>query len=66
MPNHLGYAVLDFETTGFNARGLDRVVEVGLVLLDRDFEVEAVLFVIDMEVDVVLPAVVTSCKVFVI
>ena len=42
MPNHLGYAVLDFETTGFNARGLDRVVEVGIVLLDLDFEVESV------------------------
>ena len=42
MSNHLGYAVLDFETTGFNARGLDRVVEVGIVLLDRDFEVESV------------------------
>lgn len=42
MPNHLGYAVLDFETTGFNARGLDRVVEVGIVLLDFSFEVESV------------------------
>lgn len=42
MPNHLGYAVLDFETTGFNARGRDRVVEVGIVLLDLDFEVESV------------------------
>lgn len=42
MPNHLGYAVLDFETTGFNARGLDRVVEVGIVLLDCNFEVESV------------------------
>jgi DNA polymerase III subunit epsilon len=42
MSNNLGYAVLDFETTGFNARGRDRVVEVGIVLLSRDLEVESV------------------------
>ena len=42
MSNNIGYAVLDFETTGFNARGRDRVVEVGIVLLSRDLEVESV------------------------
>jgi DNA polymerase III epsilon subunit-like protein len=30
------YAVIDFETTGFNARGHDRVVEIGVALLRSD------------------------------
>ena len=34
------YAVIDFETTGFNARGNDRVVEVGVALLRSDLSVE--------------------------
>lgn len=34
------YAVIDFETTGFNARGHDRVVEVGVALLRHDLTVE--------------------------
>lgn len=29
-----GYAVIDLETTGFDARGSDRIVEVGIVRLD--------------------------------
>lgn len=42
MSNHRGYVVLDFETTGFNAAGKDRVVEVALVLLSAEFEIESV------------------------
>lgn len=38
MSSHNKYAVLDFETTGFGS--IDRVVEVGIVLLDEYFEVE--------------------------
>lgn len=38
--NRRSYAVLDFETTGFNARGHDRVVEVGVALLRHDLTVE--------------------------
>ena len=38
--NRRAYAVLDFETTGFNARGHDRVVEVGVALLRHDLTVE--------------------------
>lgn len=34
------YAVIDFETTGLNARGHDRVVEIGLVLLRSDLSIE--------------------------
>lgn len=34
------YAVIDFETTGFNARGHDRVVEIGVALLRSDLSVE--------------------------
>lgn len=30
-----GFAVVDFETTGFNSRGSDRVVEVAVVHVDR-------------------------------
>ena len=38
----VAFAVLDFETTGFDANHHDRVVEVGVVLLssDGDFEDE--------------------------
>ncbi|WP_006247730.1 DNA polymerase III subunit epsilon [Mycolicibacterium tusciae] len=35
-----GFAVLDFETTGFAANDYDRVVEVGLVLLSADGDTE--------------------------
>lgn len=42
MSDHVGYAVIDFETTGFNARGRDRAVELAIVLLDRHLEVESV------------------------
>ncbi|MEY8579176.1 3'-5' exonuclease [Corynebacteriaceae bacterium 6-324] len=38
MSSHNKYAVLDLETTGFGS--LDRVVEVGVVLLDEHLEVE--------------------------
>jgi len=38
MSSHNKYAVLDFETTGFGS--IDRVVEVGIVLLDEHLEVE--------------------------
>lgn len=38
MSAHNKYAVLDFETTGFSS--IDRVVEVGVVLLDEHLEVE--------------------------
>lgn len=38
MSSHNKYAVLDFETTGFGS--LDRVVEVGVVLLDEHLEME--------------------------
>ena len=38
MSSHNKYAVLDFETTGFSS--IDRVVEVGVVLLDEHLEVE--------------------------
>lgn len=31
-----GFAVIDFETTGFNAKGSDRAIEVGTVLTDPD------------------------------
>ena len=34
------YAVIDFETTGVNARGNDRVVEIGVALLRSDLSVE--------------------------
>ena len=30
-----GFAVIDFETTGFAARKADRVVEIGVVCLDH-------------------------------
>lgn len=33
-----GYAVVDFETTGFAAT--DRIIEIGTVLLDHNFRVE--------------------------
>jgi DNA polymerase-3 subunit epsilon len=35
-----GFAVLDFETTGFDANHHDRVVEVGVVLLSSDGDIE--------------------------
>src|SRR5882672_3596764 len=35
-----GFAVLDFETTGFDANHYDRVVEVGVVLLSSDGYIE--------------------------
>lgn len=35
-----GFAVLDFETTGFGANHLDRVVEVGVVSLSPHGEME--------------------------
>lgn len=38
MSSHNKYAVLDFETTGFGS--IDRVVEVGVVLLDEQLQVE--------------------------
>jgi DNA polymerase-3 subunit epsilon len=38
--NRHPYAVIDLETTGFNARGRDRVVEVGVALLRHDLTVE--------------------------
>ena len=34
-----GYAVIDFETTGFSARKTDRVVEIGVVCMDHSGEV---------------------------
>ncbi len=34
-----GFAVIDFETTGFAARKADRVVEIGVVCLDHSGEV---------------------------
>jgi DNA polymerase III epsilon subunit family exonuclease len=33
---HHGYAVIDLETTGFDARHRDRIVEVGIVRIDAD------------------------------
>ncbi len=36
-----GYAVLDFETTGFDADGNDRIVEIAVVQLSPDLQVEA-------------------------
>jgi DNA polymerase-3 subunit epsilon len=36
----VGFAVLDFETTGFDANHYDRVVEVGVVLLSSDGDIE--------------------------
>lgn len=34
------FAVIDFETTGFNARGNDRVLEIGVALLRKDLSIE--------------------------
>ena len=35
-----GYAVLDLETTGFNFKGKDRIVEIAVVLLDSNLVLE--------------------------